>query len=75
LTESKNIINYELEQSLFEALKENFKEETKQEPVQIHFTKKESEQIDKQRLLKKWKQSEGFYYLNPDKFKFSLKDL
>ena len=75
MTESKKIINYELEQSLSEVLNENFREEAKQEPVQITFIKEESGQIDKQRLLKRWRQSEGFYYLNPDKFKFSLKNL
>ncbi|GAH03259.1 unnamed protein product, partial [marine sediment metagenome] len=59
MTESKNIINYELEQSLFEALKENLKEETKQESVQIPFIKKESGRIERKRLLKRWKNSEG----------------
>jgi hypothetical protein len=43
--------------------------------MQITFTVNESGQIDKERLLKKWKQSEGFFYLNPEKFQFSLKNL
>jgi len=64
-----------LDQTLSQTLKENLREETKQEPVQIDFTKKESGQIDKERLLKRWKQSEGFYHLNPEKFQFSLKNL
>jgi hypothetical protein len=75
LIESKKIIIFELEKTLSQTLKENFRDETKQEPVQITFTVNESGQIDKERLLKKWKQSEGSYYLNPEKFQFSLKNL
>ena len=75
MTESKNKINYELDQELFEVLKDQFKEEPKAEPFKIHFTEKEIEQIDKARLLKRWKNSEGYYYLNPEKFRFSLKNL
>ncbi|NVM18162.1 MAG: hypothetical protein HWN80_10630 [Candidatus Lokiarchaeota archaeon] len=75
MTESKKIIYYELEQSLSEALKEKFIEEAKIEPVKIPFTEEEPGQIDKERILKRWKKSEGYYYLNPNKFLFSLKDL
>lgn len=75
MTESKNIINYELEQSLSEALKEQFREEAKIETAKIPFIEEESEEIDKERNLKRWKKSIGYYYLNPDKFKFSLKNL
>jgi len=75
LTESKKIIRFELNQSLFEALQESIREESKQEPVRIPFKKEEMDQIDKARLIKKWKKTEGYYYLNPHKFRFSLKDL
>ena len=75
LTESKKIIIFELEQTLSQALKGNIKEETKQEPIQIPFIKKESNEIDKKRMIKRWKMTEGYFYLNPEKFRFSLKDL
>jgi len=75
LTESKNKIYYELDQELFEVLKDKFKEEPITEPFKTPFTEKEMEQIDKERLLKRWKNSEGYYYLNPEKFRFSLKNL
>ena len=45
------------------------------EQKKIPFTLKETNQVEKARLLKKWKKSEGFYYLNPKKFQFSLRDL
>ena len=75
LTESKNKINFEFEQPLIETLKENNREEPKKESVQTKFTKKESNDIEKKRSLKRWKQSEGYFYLHPDKFRFSFKDL
>ena len=75
MTESKNIINFELDQELFELLRDNFKEEPKPEPLKTPFTEKEIEQIDRARLFKRWKKSEGYYYLNPEKFRFSLKNL
>ena len=45
------------------------------EQKQTPFIKKESGRIERKRLLKNWKESEGYYYLNPEKFRFSLKDL
>ncbi|MFX1478159.1 MAG: hypothetical protein ACFFCI_08500 [Promethearchaeota archaeon] len=30
---------------------------------------------EKKRVLKRWKQTFGYYSLNPEKFKFGLKDL
>jgi hypothetical protein len=30
---------------------------------------------DKERERKRWKKSPGYYYLHPEKFRFSLKDL
>lgn len=50
-------------------------EELPVEQKQIPFTLNETNQVDKARLLKKWKESEGYYYLNPKKFRFSLKNL
>ena len=64
-----------MEQSLFEALKENLREDIKQEYVQIPFEEEEIDDRDKERILKRWKESEGYYYLNPGKFLFSLKNL
>ncbi len=45
------------------------------EQKQTPFIKKESGRIERKRLLKRWKNSEGYYYLNPEKFRFSLKNL
>jgi len=63
---------FEFEQ--LEKLPEQILEELP-EQKQIPFTLKETNQVDKARLLKKWKQSEGYYYLYPEKFTFSLRDL
>ncbi len=75
MTESKNIIIFELEQSLSQTLKENLEEKSEPDAIKIPFIKRESKQIEKKRMLKKWKESEGYYYLNPEKFQFSLKNL
>jgi hypothetical protein len=75
MVESKNKLNYELEQSLFEVLKDNLRDEVKSELSQFSFKKEESDQVDKERSFKRWKKSEGYYYLNSEKFRFSLKDL
>ncbi|NHJ21490.1 MAG: hypothetical protein EAX91_11135 [Candidatus Lokiarchaeota archaeon] len=75
MVESKSRVNFELDQSLYEVLKESLRDEVKLEPVKFPFEKEELEQVDKDRSLKRWKKSEGYYYLNPDKFKFGLKDL
>ena len=75
LTESEKIIIFELEQALYQALKENLIEKSEPETVKNPFLIRESKRIEKERLIKKWKQSEGFYYLNPEKFQFSLRDL
>jgi len=50
-------------------------EELPVEQKKIPFTLKETNQVEKARLLKKWKKSEGYYYLNPEKFQFSLRNL
>jgi hypothetical protein len=75
LVESKNKVEYELNQSLYEALKENLRDKDKPESSEVPFVEEELEQVDKDRLLKKWKESAGYFGLNPDKFKFSLKNL
>ena len=75
MTESKNIIIFELEQSLSQTLKENLEEKSEPDTIKIPLIIKESKQIEKKRMLKKWKESEGYYYLNPGKFQFSLKNL
>ena len=75
LTESKKIIIFELEQTLSQALKESIKEESEPAPNKTPFKIPESREIDKRRLIKKWKQSAGYYNLNPEKFRFSLKNL
>ncbi len=75
MTESKNIIIFELEQSISQTLKENLEEKSEPDTMKIPVIKRESKQIEKKRMLKKWKESEGYYYLNPGKFQFSLKNL
>ena len=45
------------------------------EQKRIPFTLEEEIKETKSQLLKKWKKSEGYYYLNPEKFKFGLKNL
>jgi len=50
-------------------------EELPVEQKQIPFTLKETNQVKKVQLLKKWEESEGFFYLKPRKFEFSLKNL
>ncbi len=48
----------------------------KQKLITIKETNQENDtQLGKTQLLKKWKKSEGNYYLNPKKFEFSLKNL
>ena len=75
MTESEKIIIFELEQTLYQSLKENLKEKSEPETIKSPFIIRESKQIEKERLIKKWKQSEEFYYLNPEKFQFSLRNL
>ena len=75
MVESKNKANYELDLSLYEVLKERRSDKEEVEPVQVPFEEKELDQVDKARRLKKWKESAGYYNLNPEKFKFSLKNL
>ncbi len=50
-------------------------EELPVEQKRLPFTLEEEIKETKAQLLKKWKKSEGYYYLNPEKFRFSLKDL
>jgi len=75
LIENKKIIIYELEKRLSEALKDKYKESSQIDSEQIPFTLIETNQVEKARLLKKWKKSEGYFYLKPKKFEFSLKNL
>jgi len=64
-----------LEKPLSETLKDQLKEPSKIDSVIIPFALIESNHIEKARLLKKWKKSEGYFYLNPKKFEFCLKNL
>ena len=75
MTESKKIIRFELEQPLYQTLKENLIEKPEPEKVESQPIIEDSNQIDKERLIKKWKESAGYYNLNPEKFRFSLKNL
>lgn len=75
MVESRNKYNYELDQALFEVLKDNLKDKEELESFQAPVEKEELEQVDKDRRLKKWKESAGYYNLNPEKFRFSLRNL
>jgi len=75
MTQSKNNLNFELDQSLYETLKEIIEEEPKVDSDITPFTEMEMDQRDNDRLLRRWRKSEGYYYLNPNKFKFNLKNL
>jgi len=75
LIENKSIIIFELEKPLSEYLKDKLKEPSKVDSVVIPFALIESNHIEKARLLKKWKKSEGYFYLKPQKFEFSLRNL
>lgn len=61
------------EKSVFEI--EIVLEDLPVEQKKIPFTLNERNHENKAQLLKKWKKSEGYYYLHPEKFEFSLKNL
>ena len=50
-------------------------EELPVEQKKILFIKKKSDEIDKKRMIKRWKMTEGYFYLHPEKFRFSNRDL
>lgn len=75
MIENKSIIIYEFEKPLSEVLKDQLKEPSKIDSVIIPFALIESNHVERARLLKKWKKSDGYFYLNPQKFEFSLKNL
>ena len=75
MIENRSIIIFELEKPLSEALSDQLKEPSKIDSVINPFALIESNHVEKARLLKKWKKSEGYYYLNPEKFQFSLRNL
>ena len=75
MIENKSIIIFELETPLSETLKEQLKEPSKIDSVIIPFALIESNHVERARLLKKWKKSEGYFYLKPKKLEFSLKNL
>lgn len=53
---------------------EEVKEKIEREIETIVIKKETVDPIDKKREIKKWKQTIGYYLLNPHKFKFGLKD-
>ena len=75
MIESKKIIIFELEQNLSQTLKENLKEKSEPKTFETNSLIKESRETEKERLIKRWKESAGYHNLNPEKFRFSLKNL
>ncbi|MFX1419414.1 MAG: hypothetical protein ACFE9N_10885 [Promethearchaeota archaeon] len=49
--------------------------EIKKEVKIVATVENERDYVQKRRDDKKWKESMGYYYLNPHKFRFGLKDL
>lgn len=76
LTESKKIITLVLKESFVESLMDYIEEMNKTQkgdiPVKVIDT---ADPIDRKRALKRYKKSFGYYYTNPGKFAFGLKDL
>ena len=64
-----------MEKPLAEVLEDQLEEPSKINSVIIPFGLIESNREERARLLKKWKKSEGYFYLKPQKFEFSLKNL
>ncbi len=64
-----------MEKPLAEVLEDQLKEPSKIDSVIIPLGLIESNREERARLLKKWKKSEGYFYLKPQKFEFSLKNL
>ncbi|UCD02251.1 MAG: hypothetical protein JSV23_04320 [Promethearchaeota archaeon] len=64
-----------MKEFLYVFSKKEDKKEPKIIPSQTPFVQEEVDLIDKERELKRWKESFGYYCLNPEKFNFGLKDL
>ena len=55
-------------------IKDDFKLLPKERITVAPVVKDESDLIEKKRVLKRWKQSFGYYCLYPEEFRFGLKD-
>ena len=77
MTESKELIVYDLKEYLHELFKGETEEKPKEELKKIYSPKDSyiPDAIDKARSLRRWKQSFGYYSLDPNKFRFGLRDL
>lgn len=77
MTESKEIITYDIKEFLHEIFKESSKKDAKVKPKIVTVVEEDSASglIEKRRALKRWKESVNYYYLHPEKFKFDLKNL
>ncbi|MHA2281598.1 MAG: hypothetical protein ACXAC5_12195 [Promethearchaeota archaeon] len=56
-------------------IKEDVRIEPKEKITVAPVVKDESDLIEKKRVLRRWKQSFGYYCLHPEKFRFGLRDL
>ena len=75
MTESKDKMASGFEELCCIFKEEDSKQEPKDENIKIPITSEKNSLIDKKRVLKRWKKSFGYYSLNPEKFKFTLKNL
>ena len=64
-----------MDQTLSQALKENLKDKSEPEIFKTQSIIQKSDEIDKKRIIKRWKMTEGYFYLHPEKFRFGLRDL
>ena len=71
------MIVYDLKEYLHELFKKEAEVEIKKEPKKVFLIKDKNvpDTIDKARSLRRWKQSFSYYSLDPNKFRFSLRDL
>jgi len=75
MTVSKKVILPLLKEFPKYIIVEEIKKETEERVKQIPMKEKEVDLIQKRRDDKKWKNSMGYYLLNPKKHAFSFKDL
>ncbi|MFX0139294.1 MAG: hypothetical protein ACFFDN_36980 [Candidatus Hodarchaeota archaeon] len=75
MTESKRIISSRVKVFPKYTILDEKEKRTKKKVRSLITLKHRIDPAQKQRNEKKWKESIGYYHLNPEKFKFGLKDL
>ena len=75
MTESKEKIIPILKEFPKYEILDKIEKELKKEVILVTTVERVFDPIQKRRDEKRWKQTMGYYLLNPGKFKFGLKDL